>query len=114
MSKLSKFSFDGISKSEIDNIRDKIELTRGEIVTQNLINNTKHIIQKHFSDKGYLNTKVKINQSTDKDTTSGVTLNIAITKGEKVKISQINFYGAQKFTEKKLKRQLKETKEKKF
>lgn len=112
--KLSKFSFDGISKSEIDNIRDKIELTRGEIVTQNLINTTKHIIQKYFSEKGYLNTKVQINQSIDKDISSGIILDIAITKGEKVKIDKINFYGTQKFSEKKLKRQLKETKEKKF
>ena len=39
--KLSKFGFKGASKSEVDKIRDKIELTRGKIVTENIINNTK-------------------------------------------------------------------------
>jgi len=111
--KLSKFGFKGISKSETDNIRDKIDLIRGEIVTENLINNTKHIIQKHFEDKGYLNTKVEIDQTVDASVLSGIILDININKGEKVKINQINIFGAQAFSEKKLKRQLKETKEKK-
>ena len=41
--KLSKFGFKGASKSEVDKIRDKIELTRGKIVTENIINNTKNV-----------------------------------------------------------------------
>lgn len=112
--KLSKFAFKGISKSETDNIRDKIDLVRGEIVNENLINNTKHIIQKYFEDKGYLNTTVEIDQNTDPSIVSGIILDININKGDKIKINQINIFGAQAFSEKKLKRQLKETKEKKF
>jgi outer membrane protein insertion porin family len=112
--KLSKFAFKGISKSETDNIRDKIDLVRGEIINENLINNTKHIIQKHFEDKGYLNTTVEIDQNTDPSIVSGIILDININKGDKIKINQINIFGAQAFSEKKLKRQLKETKEKKF
>jgi len=112
--KLSKFAFKGISKSETDNIRDKIDLVRGEIVNENLINNTKHTILKHFEDKGYLNTAVEIDQTTDPSIVSGIILDININKGDKIKINQINIFGAQAFSEKKLKRQLKETKEKKF
>ena len=112
--KLSKFGFKGVSKSEVSNIRDKIELARGKIVTENLINNTKHIIHEYFNDKGYLNTNVEINQIVDTNSVSGIILNINVNKGEKVKINQINIFGTTKFSEKKLKRQLKETKEKKF
>ena len=63
--KLSKFGFKGASKSEVDKIRNKIELTRGKIVTENIINNTKHIILEYFKDKGYLNTTIEISQDLD-------------------------------------------------
>ncbi len=112
--KLSKFGFQGASKSEVDKIRDKIELTRGEIVTDNIINNTKHVIIEYFKDKGYLNTVVEISQVTDPSSLSSVILDIDINKGEKVKINSITFEGVNEVKEKKLKRTLKETKEKKF
>lgn len=112
--KLSKFGFRGASKSEVDKIRDKIELTRGKIVTENIINNTKHIILEYYKDKGYLNTTVEIYQDVDPTSLSSVFLDIDINKGEKVKINSITFEGLNKFSEKKLKRTLKETKEKKF
>ena len=112
--KLSKFGFRGASKSEVDKIRDKIELTRGKIVTENIINNTKHIILEYYKDKGYLNTTVEIYQAIDPTSSSSVVLDIEINKGEKVKINSITFEGLNKFSEKKLKRTLKETKEKKF
>ena len=42
--KLTKFGFKGASKSEVDKIREKIELARGKVVTENIIKNTQHII----------------------------------------------------------------------
>tara|TARA_A100000164_G_scaffold379437_1_gene423713 strand:+ start:985 stop:3459 length:2475 start_codon:yes stop_codon:yes gene_type:complete len=112
--KLSKFGFKGASKSEVDKIRDKIELTRGKIVTENLINNTKHVVLEYYKDKGYLNTSVEISQAIDTTSLSSIILDIDINKGEKVKINSITFKGINEFSEKKLKRTLKETKEKKF
>ena len=112
--RLSKFGFKGASKSEVDKIRDKVELVRGKIVTENLINNTKHIVLEYFSDKGYLNTTVEISPSEDPNATESIILDINIDKGEKIKIDAINFEGVTQFKLKKLKRQLKDTKEKKF
>lgn len=112
--KLAKFGFKGASKSEVDKIREKIELARGKVVTENLINNTQHIITEYYKDKGFLNTEVQINQSLDTTDISGVVMDVNIDKKTKVKIDKINFIGASTFPQKKLKRQLKETKEKKF
>jgi outer membrane protein insertion porin family len=112
--RLSKFGFKGASKSEVDKIRDKVELVRGKIVTENLINNTKHIVLEYFSDKGYLNTSVEITPIVDTNAVASIILDINIDKGEKIKIDAINFEGVTQFKLKKLKRQLKETKEKKF
>ena len=112
--RLSKFGFKGASKSEVDKIREKVELVRGKIVNDNLINNTKHIVTEYFTDKGFLNTEVTINQIVDTAVVASVILEVDINKGEKIKISEINFTGVTKFKTKKLKRQLKETKEKMF
>ena len=112
--RLSKFGFKGASKSEVDKIRDKVELVRGKIVTENLINNTKHIVLEYFSDKGYLNSTVEITPSEDPNAIESIILDINIDKGEKIKIDAINFKGVTQFKLKKLKRQLKDTKEKKF
>ena len=56
--RLSKFRFNGLKRSEIDAIRDKIKLSRGKIITENIINNTKNIIANHFKEKGYLNINI--------------------------------------------------------
>ena len=112
--RLSKFGFKGGSKSEVEKIREKVELVRGKIVNDNLINNTKHVVKEYFTEKGFLNTNVSITQIRDTAEVANVILEINIDKGEKIKISEINFEGATKFKIKKLKRQLKDTKEKSF
>jgi len=112
--RLSKFGFKGASKSEVTKIREKVELVRGKIVNDNLINNTQHIVEEYFTEKGFLNTIVTINQIKDTLTAASIILEVDINKGEKIKIEEINFSGVTKFKTKKLKRQLKETKEKMF
>ena len=111
--RLSKFGFKGGSKSE-EKIREKVELVRGKIVNDNLINNTKHVVKEYFTEKGFLNANVSITQITDTAEVANVILEINIDKGEKIKINEINFNGVTKFKIKKLKRQLKDTKEKSF
>ena len=50
--RLSKFKFEGVKKSDIDAIRDKIKLVRGKII-ENIISNTKNIIRDHYIEKGF-------------------------------------------------------------
>ena len=89
--RLSKFKFEGIKRSEIDAIRDKIKLVRGKIITENVIINTKNIIANHFKEKGFLNVNT-VNQVVDTiSKKSRPVLNIQ--KGKKVKIGKIDFEG---------------------
>ena len=79
-----------------------------------MVSNTKNIIRDYYIEKGFLNVEIHIDQEDDPQSKKHVLLVINIHKGEKVKISEINFYGNTIFNDKKLKRLLKETKEKKF
>ncbi len=110
--RMSSFSFDGIKKSEADNIRDKIKLTSGDVVTDNLLIRTQNTIKKYFTDKGYLDTEVKISQIRDTLRANHVSLKINIQKNEKVRISSINVKGNSEFDNQKVKKFLKNTKEK--
>ena len=53
--RLSRFSFTGVRKGEADDIRERIKLTRGDIVTDHLIMKTNTKIRDFFIEKGYLN-----------------------------------------------------------
>jgi len=110
--RMSTFSFGGIKKSEADNIRDEIKLSSGEVVTDNMLIRTENIIKKHYNDKGYLDAEVNITQIADSLRVNHVKLQIDIDKKEKVKIKAINVYGNEKYDDYKVKKYLKETKEK--
>ncbi|MES2627609.1 MAG: POTRA domain-containing protein [Bacteroidota bacterium] len=89
--RLSRFKFNGASKGEADDLREKINLRLGTILTENTIQNTKNIITKFYVDKGFMQTKVDIVQAQDTILKNAILIEININKGERVKISSIDF-----------------------
>ncbi|HSI89997.1 MAG TPA: outer membrane protein assembly factor BamA [Adhaeribacter sp.] len=112
--RLSKFSFSGIKKGQADDLRDKIKLIRGKVVTDAVINNTKNTVRKYYLEKGFMNAKVNITQRPDSLLPNSVVLNIHIDKGQKVKIEEISFAGNDAIEDGKLRKRMKNTKERKF
>lgn len=112
--KLSRFSFTGVKKSEADKIREEIKLSKGDVVTDNVIMSTKNKIKEYFVDKGYLFVDVDIVQKKDTVTSTGTVLYINISKNNKVKINEVNINGVSEIKMGKLKRAMKKTKEKHF
>lgn len=110
--RLNKFSFKGVKKSEADDLRDKIKLMKGDVVTENVIIRTTNIIKKHFNGKGFLNTEVNIEQMPDSTKANEISLVINIDKKQKVKIDQINFTGNKNLSNARLKKTMKKTKDK--
>jgi outer membrane protein insertion porin family len=109
--RLSRFSLKGVNKTEADNLREKIKITRGDVITQSLLMNTKHRIQEHFRGKGYLDTEVDIKQTPDTTRANNVILDIDIKKNNRVKINKIYIHGNKAFNAQKIKNAMKETKE---
>ena len=112
--RLSRYKFEGISKGEAENLREKINLIRGSIVNENLLTNTSNIIEKYFEEKGYLDTKVNITEHPDTLVPNSEYLILDVQKNEKIKIGNINFNGVTQVKESKLRKALKSTKEKNF
>ncbi|SMB86530.1 Beta-barrel assembly machine subunit BamA [Hymenobacter roseosalivarius DSM 11622] len=111
--RLSKFDFVGISKSQGDELRDKIKLIRGKVVTDALLNNTRTQVRKFYTNKSFLDAKVNITQVPDSSLSNSVVLKIKVDKGEKIRIRDIAFEGNEAFSDGKLQKKLKKTKAKK-
>ncbi|MCX6247470.1 MAG: BamA/TamA family outer membrane protein [Bacteroidetes bacterium] len=110
--RLSHFSFNGIKKSDADNIREKIHISKGEYVTDNMVIRTKNIIRKYYTDKGYLNAEVDIVQQRDSSSSNEVSLVINISRNGKVKVYEITIHGNVYMTTEQIKGAMKKTKEK--
>ena len=110
--RVSKFSFNGVKKSEADDLRNKINLSRGDIATNHLETKTRRIIEDYYADKGYLNTEVDIKQVADTTRENYVDLIIDVNKGHKVKIGKINIIGNENLSDVQILSAMKETKQK--
>lgn len=109
--RLSSFTFKGIKKGQQDDLRDKVKLMKGKVLTDNITVNTKNSIHDYYVDKGYLHPQVDIRVVKDTAIANGVIMFINIDKGKRVKIDNITFSGNTNVKSKKLRHLMKKTKE---
>ena len=108
--RLRRFKINGVSESEASDLREKIELVRGDIVTEQLVSNIKGKIKSYFKGEGYMNARVAISGQNDSlFSAQSATMILDIDKGEKVKIKDITFSGNQAFDDGKLRGVLENT-----
>ena len=114
---LAEVKIQGLKKkSAQEDLIKEDNLKPGVKVTENLISTTKNYIQNKYKKDGYFNTKVAINTIPVKDTTgvSKVNMVVNVDRGEKVKVDEIDFEGNEKFSDAKLRKAMKNTKQKNF
>ena len=112
---LNEVKIQGVKKGKKDEILDENNLKQRVKVTENLVTTTKNYLTNKYKKKGFLNTKVNVitsavqNDSVEKQR---VNMLINIDKGNKVKIKSISFNGNEKLSDKKLRKAMKNTKQK--
>ena len=112
--RMSRYTFSGISKSEADQIRDDLDLFSGKIITEALKIKVRNISRNHFIEKGYLKAKSSITTQNDTLLNNSKILKIEVDKGKKFKINEIVIQGNSSLSADKIKRLMKETKERKW
>ncbi len=117
---LSQVRIQGVKKREEEELLEENKLRTGMKVTENLRTTTKNYIENKYREDGYFNAKVVVNTSeVEADTTETQTDNLVnmvvnVDKGDRVKISELEFEGNENFSDWKLRRSLKNTKRKNF
>lgn len=129
--RMSKYKIVGCTKSQAKSIRETLDLYSGMIISQALLDKIRYISKDYFVDKGFLNASVNVSQVKDPEVNNADILEIRIDKGERVKINKIivegndmiverkgfsRILGKEKelFSDARVKRQLKDVKEKKW
>ena len=112
--RMSRYKFSGVSKSEADQIRDDLDLFSGKIITEALKMNVKNISRNYFIEKGFLKAKSTISTESDTLVNNSKILKIHVDKGSRVKINEIIIDGNYFLSDEKIKRLMKETKERKW
>ena len=108
--RISKFSFKGFKRSEAEEVRKKINLTRGDVATEHTYNKTKTIIKNYYADKGYLNAEVNIATVEDTTLQNYVNLIISVDKKHKVRIGEILVNNNEVLSDAQVRSAMKETK----
>ena len=108
--RLSKFALKGMTKGEADDLREKIKLIKGKVVTDGLIASTVSTVKTFFVNKSYNDVKVNVVKQKDEKLENNIVLFINVTKGNKIRIKDINLSGTKSIKKWKLRRTFKETK----
>lgn len=107
--RLTSYEFKGINKSQISELKDKIELVRGKVLTDVVIKNTKLATKRYLESKGYLNSEINIIQIKDTIRSNSVKILIDVDRNQKVRVKNINFIGDTVFADARLRGKLKNT-----
>lgn len=112
--KLNEVKFVGIKKGKVEGLIKDNNLTKNKIVNENLITTTKNYIENKYKKDGFYNTKVTITTTPDTIAGNQVNMLVRVDKGDKVKISNIDFTGNKQLTDSQLRAAMKDTKQKNF
>lgn len=95
--RLEKFNFKGAKKGEQDKLRKEMNITTGDVVTENMLRTSTNKIKGYYIDKGY--TRVEVTPETTLDSNGRVIISYNIQRGKKVKIDSLIFEGNEQISD---------------
>src|SRR5690606_33505561 len=108
--RLSKYNFRGISKTEGNELKDKLGLVKSRVVTEALRQEAINNIKRYYQEKGFSRTTATVVETRDSLGVNNIILTFTIQKGSKTKINNISIAGNQAINDAKLLRAFKSTK----
>ncbi len=111
---LAGHSFKGVGKSYHDDLNGEVNrfLLKGAIVTEGGKANAAAAINQFFREKGFLDCKVKVEETEESKTANSTKLVFDIDRGQRVRIKSVIFTGNTHIKSARLRRKMKKTKQK--
>ena len=112
--RLTTHSFRGAKKAVHDDLNEEVNkyLVKGGIITENIKTNAANSIVSYYVEKGYLDAEVNVEEVEDTSRVNAVKLVFDIDRGERVKIKDITFEGNENVKDRKLRKQMENTRRK--
>ncbi len=109
--RISQINYIGMKKGEREELQNRLNLMRGNQITQNIVNRAQLIVEKFFRDKGFNNAVVTITLHDDLSAPGEVIVDIAVDKRDKVRVHRIYITGNNVLSSGKIQRVMKKTNE---
>lgn len=110
--RLSGHVYQGIKKAEQKSLDEKLDLNRGDVISENYIQRIENGIRNYYVDKGFSDPTIDIVRTEDTlYNKNSNKLKIIVDKGVRVKIDEIQIDGNTAFTDFRLKMLMKKTKQ---
>ncbi len=112
--RLQEFVISGVRRSHRRDLRENINLLPGFAVTESGKAQAVNTILRYYLEKGYRNTEVDVVLSDVDTLRNRITLDFQVDAGDRIQIRRIDFEGNDSFSDRKLRRTLKEMKQNTF
>lgn len=109
--RISEINYYGVKKGERDDLDERLQLMKGNQITQNIVNRAKDIIKKYYSAKGFGNAVVNIDLHDDLSHENEQIVNIRVDRHDKVKVHKIYINGNEALSDRTIKNAMKKTNE---
>ncbi len=112
--RLTRIDIHGLSKSQTEEIKKRLNEGSGRIVNENLIQSTRATIKRFLREKSFLYPDIKV--TTKKDTTqpNNEIVDVNVVRNKKIKVRKVKFEGNEVFTDAQLTKYLKGIKPRKW
>ena len=109
--RLTSYVFEGARRSDADNLTEKLNLTRGDVITEALLFRAESAIKDYYIEKGFLRPQVEIRKMEDTTRVNAMRIEFYIDRGNRTRIREVNIYGNEVLTDRQIKRIMKNTRE---
>jgi outer membrane protein insertion porin family len=108
--RLDKIELAGNKKIKKKDLEEKLEFYRGQVISPRDVQKAEQKLKKLYEEKGYLLAEIDP-EVRPSEVEGRVILRLNIKEGNKVQIKKIRFHGNEAFSDKKLRKQMKDTKQ---
>ena len=107
--RISEVRYEGLKKSEREDVEVKAGIRQGSQMTPNLEDHAKTVIKKYLAEKGFHNAEVHVIQRNDQDRPGYVKVLIGVDKKAKTKVGKIYLTGNHALTDRQINKAMKKT-----
>ncbi|TJZ62750.1 outer membrane protein assembly factor BamA [Sphingobacterium olei] len=112
--RLTRIDINGLSKSQTEEIRKRLNEGAGKIVNENLLQSTRSTIQRFLREKSFLYPDIKIETFKDTAQANNEIVVVDVEKNKKIKVRKVNFAGNEIFSNNQMSKFLKGVKPRKW
>lgn len=105
--RLTRIDINGLSKTQTDEVRKRLNTNAGKIVNDNLLLTTRNTIEKFLREKSFLYPEIKIKTQKDSTQSNNENVIVDVKRNKKIKVNSVNFTGNEEFTDKQLRKYMK-------